>query len=309
VAKLGVGLVYANTLQTWYAIDVAKMLKLPSLWNPRESEPWQTYFDYLPRELANRAYLCLAYPYRVIFVADATRTAWRELESRHNFTVIHNGLNISLLEEKNRGWTKEKARAALSVADEDIVVLLLGTVCPRKGQHDLAHAVRHVEPDLLRKMKLFVVGDRTGPHTSAYSQELHEIVEATDFPAKERFVIVPETPETQMFYKAADIFVCTSRIESYPRVTLEAMWYGLPLVTTPVFGISEQVRSGINAMFYQPGDVRTLAQCLTELGSNREKRQQMADNSPLVLQALSDYETMINSYAELFREAYLSNAE
>ena len=31
------------------------------------------------------------------------------------------------------------------------------------------------------------------------------------------------------------------------------MAYGLPIVTTPVFGIREQVREGINALFYNPG--------------------------------------------------------
>ena len=56
--------------------------------------------------------------------------------------------------------------------------------------------------------------------------------------------ILPETAEPGRFYQAADVFVCTSRVESFPRVTLEAMAHGLPIVTTPVFGIREQVRPG-----------------------------------------------------------------
>ena len=42
-------------------------------------------------------------------------------------------------------------------------------------------------------------------------------------------------------------------MESFPRVVLEAMAYELPIVTTPVYGIAEQVREGVNAMFYSPG--------------------------------------------------------
>ncbi|MBK9113847.1 MAG: hypothetical protein IPM88_19915 [Nitrospira sp.] len=44
----GAELVYANTLQSFYAVAAAHQARLPSVWNPRESEPWQTYFDYLP---------------------------------------------------------------------------------------------------------------------------------------------------------------------------------------------------------------------------------------------------------------------
>src|SRR5262249_31018676 len=51
VARLGrfirrrnADLVYANTLLNFPAIDAAERARVPSLWNPRESEPWETYF-------------------------------------------------------------------------------------------------------------------------------------------------------------------------------------------------------------------------------------------------------------------------
>jgi glycosyltransferase involved in cell wall biosynthesis len=55
------------------------------------------------------------------------------------------------------------------------------------------------------------------------------------------------------------VFVCTSRIESFPRVVLEAMAYGLPVVSTRVFGIAEQVGENVNALLYDPGDASRLA--------------------------------------------------
>ena len=54
--------------------------------------------------------------------------------------------------------------------------------------------------------------------------------------------MIPETGDTAVYWPAADVFCCTSRVESYPLVILEAMAAGLPIITTPVFGISEQVR-------------------------------------------------------------------
>src|SRR5262249_51687424 len=73
IRENGVELVYGNTLQTFYGIDAAREAGLPSIWNPRESEPWQTYFDHFAPEIAARALACFRYPYKVVFVADATR--------------------------------------------------------------------------------------------------------------------------------------------------------------------------------------------------------------------------------------------
>ncbi len=78
-------------------------------------------------------------------------------------------------------------------------------------------------------------------------------------------MVVPETGETSAYWQAADVFCCTSRVESYPLVILEAMAAGLPIITTPVFGIAEQVRPRVNALIYQPGDIPGLARHLSLL--------------------------------------------
>src|SRR5207249_80052 len=118
--------------------------------------------------------------------------------------------------------------------------------------------------------------------------------------------ILPETPEPFTYFSAADLFVCTSRIESFPRVILEAMSFGLPIVTTPVFGISEQVQENVNALLYPPGDAKSLATKLTTLVLDSSFRISLGANSILVLQGLTDFEQMTTAYGEIFREAWLT---
>jgi glycosyltransferase involved in cell wall biosynthesis len=80
----------------------------------------------------------------------------------------------------------------------------------------------------------------------------------------------------------------------------------LPIITTPVFGIVEQVQRNVNALFYQPGDISALADAITELAFNDELRREFAANSKHVLDTLTDYDTMAFSYGKVFREAWLS---
>ena len=45
------------------------------------------------------------------------------------------------------------------------MVLLLGTVCERKGQRDLAAAIARLEPGTAARARFFVVGDEPGPYS------------------------------------------------------------------------------------------------------------------------------------------------
>jgi Predicted glycosyltransferases len=298
----GAELVYANTLQSFYAIAAAHQIGLPSVWNPRESEPWQTYFDYLPDGVIQKAYDCFALPYRVVFVADATSDAYSALNTRHNFTVIRNGLDKTRIEQACREWPREQARASIGVRDCEVVILLLGTVCARKGQQDLVRALPNLSLHLQERIRCYIVGDRPGD----YSSELHALVKHLPSSLRTRVHIVPETRQADRYYRAADLFLCTSKLESYPRVVLEAMAYGLPIVTTPVFGIREQVREGINALFYNPGDSDALAKRLEGLIQDEGFRSCMAAKSASVLALGTDFEGMVNAYGDIFAEAWLT---
>ena len=179
-------------------------------------------------------------------------------------------------------------------------MLLLGTVCERKGQHDLVRAFATLPAPVARRMKCVVLGARD---TLAYSRELRRLASLLAGDRRDRFMIIPETGETAPYWLAADIFCCTSRVESYPHVTLEAMAAGLPLITTPVFGIAEQVRPSYNALTYQPGDIRTLTRHLTLLARDEDKRRSFAKNSRSTLRSLPDHVHMDEQYRRVFRAA------
>lgn len=294
-----IAVVYGNTLQTFWAIYAAKVANLPALWSPRESEPWQTYFNFLAKDLRAIAYSCFEYPYRIIFVAQATRAAWEALNTYANFTVIHNGLDRDRFLARTSSLSREKARASLGISEGEVAIILLGTVCDRKGQLDLVEAIRRLDYALATTIRVFIVGDRA----SVYSDELHKLTARLVEPVRSRIQIVAETDDVAAYYQSADIAVCTSRIESFPRVVLEAMASGLPIVTTPVFGIREQVRENVNGFFYKPGDTSELAKRLCQLIENLDLRRTFGDNSRAVLNSLIGYDEMVERYAEIIKEA------
>jgi glycosyltransferase involved in cell wall biosynthesis len=92
-------------------------------------------------------------------------------------------------------------------------------------------------------------------------------------------------------------------VESAPRVLIEAMACSLPIIATPVFGIPELVKDGINADFYDPGNIGQLAGAIERLIDDDALRTDYGRNSPLVLASYPGYVEMIDRYTDIIRQA------
>lgn len=295
--------VYANTATTFWAIDAAHRAKVPSIWNIRESESWKSYYNNFPPAVAAQALECFSYPYRVVFVANSTRRRWSPIERMGNFDVIENGLDLKRLDEDVSHQDRQIARGKLNISNDAICLLCIGTVSARKGQHDLIQALKQLPDDVARKIKLYIVGARESEYTNA----LKELINTLPIDIQNSVILIPETDQTKDYWNAADIFILTSRLESYPRVILEAMAKGLPIISTPVYGVTEQVRKNINALFYSPGNIDELTMQIQLLVNDENFRKNLASNSREVLRGLPDYNEMLKQYGELFYGAYFSS--
>src|SRR5439155_4065583 len=128
-----------------------------------------------------------------------------------------------------------------------------------KGQHTLVEAAAILARER-SDFAVHLVGVREGIPYAAYVRQLvrrHRLESVVH--------LVPETDAVWAYYRAADAFVCTSHLETFSRAVLEAEAFGLPIVSTPVSGIGEQVFWGANALPFDFGDAQALARELCRL--------------------------------------------
>jgi glycosyltransferase involved in cell wall biosynthesis len=177
------------------------------------------------------------------------------------------------------------------------VLSLVGTVCERKGQLDAILAISKLPPELRHSTVLFIVG------AIGEDQYADECAAAAARVPDARIVLTGPVDDPFLYYRAADAALCTSRIESAPRVLIEAMACGLPIITTPVFGIPEIVDEGTNALFYPAGASFELAGQIERLFADEQLRRTMARQSRWVLVAQPGYDEMLQRYERLLREA------
>lgn len=297
-------IVIANTLPMFFAVNAAERAGLGAIWCQHESEPWETYFDADQPEVQAYAYAAFGQAYRVTYVAEATRRGWAAVQTRDNAQVVRHGVPSERLEAELGRWTREEARGHLKVAPNEFALILMGTVCQRKGQLDLVQALGRLNPRS-SVIKVFIVGALAEPE---YAGVMMEHVRRLPLELAAHVEITGAVGDMTVYYAAADVLVCTSRIESAPRVIVEAMAFSLPIITTPVFGIPELVEADVNALFYQPGDADELAVRIAELMDDPSRRHGMSTSSRDVLDSRPGYRDMLLQYAALIREAAVSRS-
>jgi glycosyltransferase involved in cell wall biosynthesis len=116
---------------------------------------------------------------------------------------------------------------------------------------------------------------------------------------------VPETREVFDFFVAADMFVCTSYEESFPRVVMEAMAFGTPIVSTNVHGIPDLIGQRQDGYLVNAGEVEGLSRMMRIcLAKERSGKSLTAIAYSKVLR-FHDSTRILPRHADLAREAWL----
>lgn len=289
--------VFVNTLLNFPAVLAAEEAGVPSVWNPRESEPWDSYFRFLPDSVAQQAIAAIGLPRCVVFVAKSTRAVWKDFEQEVNFMVIHNALNLGRFVESTP-TDKACVRRSLGWSADEVVFLCVGTLCERKGQLDALLALERIAGRLKANVRLVFVGDASGRYRQALR---HAALRLQD---NDRIRVSFETPTARIgdYYFAADAFLLCSRVESYPRVILEALAFGLPIVSTSVFGIAEQLPDASDALFYVPGDVAQLAEQMLGLVNSPMARRRLSERAKARFDEMASFDQMLQAYEGVLRD-------
>jgi glycosyltransferase involved in cell wall biosynthesis len=154
--------------------------------------------------------------------------------------------------------------------ERDNVVLFLGEVGKRKGAYDIPDIVERVAkriPDV----KFIIAGNGD---VDAVSQ----IVSKKGLDKNVSFKGWIGSDQKKSYLLDARVYLLPSYNEGLPMSILEAMGYGLPIISTFVGGIPELVVPGENGFLYQPGDTAGMADGIIEL-LNGQQSLALSDNN------------------------------
>ena len=173
--------------------------------------------------------------------------------ARDRLTVVPNGFDPAVFAPRSQPDDRRASRHALSIGQDEIVLLFLANELHRKGFGPLLHAVS-LAADL--RLRIDVVG-KADP--SSYGATINALG------LQGRVHWHGPTDDAARFYALADVLVLPTQYEPFGLVIVEALATGLPVITTRLAGASDAVEPGRNGLLQEdPYDAAELAGLLRE---------------------------------------------
>lgn len=245
-------IVIANTMVSFWAIHLAHAAGKPAVLYVHESSPIRRFFEpILSAALFPVVEDAFRLAQRVVYTADSSRLVFDYLNERANAVLLPSWVDVARVDTFAAAHRKADLRRKHGLDPDAVLIVNIGSVCERKGQHIFIRAIELLKEELRitypgKKIHFLMVGARAGVYLDSLKQEL--ILHGLD-----HAFFIPESGEIYDFYRLADIFACTSFEESFPRVLLESAAFRLPIITTNVNGIAEMLAAD-EAWIIPPGD-------------------------------------------------------
>ena len=216
---------------------------------------------------------------KVICVSKGTKDSIRAISFLPNklFKVIYNGINLpetDFIDKESLYKTSDK------------VLISVGRLSHPKDYFTTIDAIKLINDD---NVKLYIFGD--GPDKKKIDSYI------TQNGLRDRIFIMGFKNNINDYMRAADLFVHSSKYESFCIAALEAMSCGLPIVATDSpTGLSEILDNGRYGKLVQVGNPNDLASAISDSLENN-----LLSKDELVSRAMHFSFTRTNSeYIKLF---------
>ena len=283
LARYGVGLVHANDMPTVkWLLPATRAARVPLLAHLHL--------------LSDRDERCFVGLHQVALAVGVSHAAVRGLiddgEPPERVTVIHNGVDPRRLERGDATGL----RAALGVGPAAVVSTAVTSLIAIKANDVLLEAfalLRRDEAQGAAEHHLLLVGD--GRDRAALEAR------AAALGVVDRAHFLGERADAGAILRdASDLAVSASRMEAFPLNTLEAAYFGLPVVASGIAAHRESVRDGETGVLVAADDPAAFAAALRALGADPGRRRALGEAGRARVRA----EFLVEHYVRAFEAAY-----
>jgi glycosyltransferase involved in cell wall biosynthesis len=234
-------------------------------------QTWKTPFYYAIDRWCLRRYK------RIICVSEDLYESCLKLKvPRERLSHIRNAI---ALEDYQTNLSSQAAREKLGVPQDVTLVLAVGRLSPEKGFDLLIRAVSELVTEG-RSIFLAIAGD------GGQYEELKALIESLSM--QQHVKLLGFQADPRIAYRAADLYVLSSRREGLPNVVLEAMAMKIPVIATSVAGIPSLIQDGVNGLTIPTESVTALKDSIGRLLSDKSLCNAFAENG---------YKTILDQYS------------
>lgn len=163
-------------------------------------------------------------------------------------------------------------REELGISPDDFIILSVGELMPRKNQQVILRAMGRLKDN---KIHYILCG------SGKQQRELERLIHKFNISSRVHFL--GYRYDVMNIYKQADIFVFPSKREGLGLAALEAMYSGLPLITSNTSGPRDYMENGKTGYMCDPDDYEAFAKAIKILKENKPLRKSCGEYNKKVV--------------------------
>jgi len=292
--------VVSSCVSSYWGIELAQMNAISSIWHIHESNVSE-FFDQRSPEIQEKIVSSLQHAGRVVFQSEITKAQYLPYALGDNFLVIPGGLPLQKIRDFRANHSKAQLRKKYGIAEDAVVISIIGTTCERKGQHVFLEALKEIEDESSvdgKDVVALIVGGIEGPYLELLKSKLDVLSVSVE--------IYMESDEIYDFFGLSDIFVCASYIESFPMVLLLALAFELKIVSTDVFGIPEMLTHEVDSLLVSPGNSKALGMAIAKVLTVTEYTDSFVGHGLAKLEKKFNNQRLLPRHRELLNESVIA---
>ena len=228
---------------------------------------------------------------RVIAVSRAVAEALRrqQIFPAQKICIIHNGVDVDRFTRPHHPSGRHGPRWRIGA---------VGELAPVKGYDDLINAARQVierKPDVE-----FIIAGEDKSRGGEHRRHLVELISSLGL--NEQIKLSGWADDPAELLATFDLFVSTSRSESFGMAIAEAMAAGLPVIATASEGAAEIIEADRTGKLVPIGNREAIAEAVVELLNDEEERTRLGLNAQAAARERFSIDRMIKETEQLYGE-------
>ena len=118
---------------------------------------------------------------------------------------------------------------------------------------------------------------------------------------KRNFIFAGEVSDVREYLKIIDIGIVTSDSEGFSNVILEYMASSIPCVCSDSGGNLEIIKDGVNGLFFNKGDAKSLYEKVSFMLKNPLLRKQFVKNAKKIVSSQYNWKNIIKQYESYYK--------
>src|SRR3989344_3374176 len=233
----------------------------------------------------------------VTVISNYLKEYVRNISNNKKVFLIPNGVDLKNFQFPISNF-QSNFNLQTSEPENTKTIITVSRLVPKNGTEDLIEALNLLNSKYkIFNLKLIIIGDGPLLASLRFKVKSLKLEDSVKFIGKIPNEMIPQ------YLAQADVFVRPSLSEGLGTAFLEAMAAGLPVIATPVGGISDFLKDGETGLFCRVGDPEDIAAKISKVLSDGVLKSRLILNGRKLVEEKYTWDKISDKFRELYLEA------